>query len=110
MRAFINRYYNSPAPPPAALKKRQDDDDALDLGAPDLHARSSLVLVIAAVLAMAGGLVVLRGGLPLRDPKWMETRNAFHGAFHKLTHFPNVALAVSKTNQMDLQKVYDAPS
>ena len=43
------------------------------------------------------------------DPDWMETTDGFNG-FKKLHHFPNVALAVSKTCKMEAGKVYGAPA
>ena len=42
-------------------------------------------------------------------PPWMETGDGF-GGFRKLHHFPNVALAVSKTGKMEIERVYDAPA
>ena len=41
-------------------------------------------------------------------PEWMETTDTF-GGLKKLHHFPNVALAVSKADAMEVDKVYDAP-
>jgi hypothetical protein len=38
----------------------------------------------------------------------MCTTDEFQG-FHKLAHFPTVALAVSQSNRVVLGKVYDAP-
>ena len=39
----------------------------------------------------------------------MDTTDGFKG-FKKLHHFPNVALAVSKTNKLEAGKVYGAPA
>ena len=42
-------------------------------------------------------------------PAWMDTTDGF-GGFKKLDYFPNVALAVSKTGEMEVGKVYEAPA
>ena len=42
-------------------------------------------------------------------PAWMDTTDGF-GGFKKLDFFPNVALAVSKTNKLEVGKVYEAPA
>ena len=44
-----------------------------------------------------------------RDLDWMDTTDGFAG-FKKLHYFPNVALAVSKTDKLEVGKVYDAPA
>ena len=43
------------------------------------------------------------------DLDWMETTDGVKG-FKKLDYFPNVALAVSKTDKLEVGKVYDAPA
>ena len=39
----------------------------------------------------------------------MDTTDGFQG-FKKLHYFPNVALAVSKTDNIEVEKVYEAPA
>ena len=43
------------------------------------------------------------------DPEWMEATDGFKD-FKKLHHFPNVALAVSKADKLEVGKVYGAPA
>ena len=43
------------------------------------------------------------------DLDWMDTTNGFGGC-KKLDHYPNVALAVSKTGRLKAGKVYEAPA
>ena len=50
-----------------------------------------------------------KGPAAALDLAWMDTTDWFQG-FKKLHHFPNVALAVSKTDKMEVDKVYEAPS
>jgi hypothetical protein len=54
-------------------------------------------------------LVPRKGTKPSRDLSWMCTTDAFQG-FRKLTHFPTVALAVSRSNVVVVGKAYDAPA
>ena len=49
------------------------------------------------------------GTEPDLDLEWMDTTDGFKG-FRKLDYFPNVALAVSKTDKMEVGKVYEAPA
>ena len=51
----------------------------------------------------------LSGGGIVPNLDWMDTTDGF-GGFQKLDHFPNVALAVSKADMLEVRKVYDAPA
>ena len=51
----------------------------------------------------------LSGGGVVPDLDWMDTTDGFQG-FKKLEYSPNVALAVSKTDKLELGKVYGAPA
>ena len=62
-----------------------------------------------ATSAAAAGCRRLRPRKGKPDLGWMDTTDGFAG-FKKLDYFPNVALAVSKTDKMEVEKVYGAPA
>eukprot|EP01051_Picozoa_sp_SAG22_P002080 SAG22_NODE_88_length_21409_cov_11.207180_17_plen_177_part_00 len=68
--------------------------------------RSSSLQVVPRALA-GGRMTAHTAASP--DLGWMDTTDGF-GGFKVMHHFKNVALAVSKSNKLEVGKVYGAPA